>query len=129
MRSIRAEIKRLAGMAEDELYVAAEELQAPYELVKDSGVRNERGQDPVAAAVELLQQDQVFQGKDAPHPVAVGAAVWGRWPSVGRLGGVDSDAPIVVNGPVSSPGAAQVTGSATPASGVCDRCTTARGRP
>ena len=35
MRQIRAEIKRLAGMAEDELYVAAKELQAPYELVKE----------------------------------------------------------------------------------------------
>src|SRR6476661_7049881 len=35
MRQIRAEIKKLAGMAEDELYVAAKELQAPYELVKE----------------------------------------------------------------------------------------------
>lgn len=33
MRTIRAEIKRLTSMAEDELYVAAKELQAPYELV------------------------------------------------------------------------------------------------
>src|SRR6476469_6949153 len=35
MRQIRAEIKKLAGMAEDELYVAAKELQAPYDLVKE----------------------------------------------------------------------------------------------
>jgi pyridoxal 5'-phosphate synthase pdxS subunit len=35
MRQIRAEIRRLAGLAEDELYVAAKELQAPYELVKE----------------------------------------------------------------------------------------------
>ena len=35
MRTIRAEINRLRSMAEDELYVAAKELQAPYELVKD----------------------------------------------------------------------------------------------
>lgn len=35
MRTIRAEIRRLQGMAEDELYVAAKELQAPYELVKE----------------------------------------------------------------------------------------------
>jgi len=33
MRQIRAELRRLATMAEDELYVAAKELQAPYELV------------------------------------------------------------------------------------------------
>ncbi|MBI9000589.1 pyridoxal 5'-phosphate synthase lyase subunit PdxS [Corynebacterium sp. CCM 8864] len=35
MRTIRAEIKRLSSMAEDELYVAAKELQAPYELVRE----------------------------------------------------------------------------------------------
>ncbi len=33
MRTIRAEINRLRSMAEDELFVAAKELQAPYELV------------------------------------------------------------------------------------------------
>lgn len=37
MRNIRAEIRRLAGMADDELYVAAKELQAPYELVREVG--------------------------------------------------------------------------------------------
>ena len=35
MRTIRAEINRLRSMAPDELYVAAKELQAPYELVCD----------------------------------------------------------------------------------------------
>jgi pyridoxal 5'-phosphate synthase pdxS subunit len=35
MRQIRAEIAKLAALAEDELYVAAKELQAPYELVKE----------------------------------------------------------------------------------------------
>ena len=33
MRSIRGEINRLSSMSPDELYVAAKELQAPYELV------------------------------------------------------------------------------------------------
>ena len=33
MRSIRAEINRLKSMATDEIYVAAKEMQAPYELV------------------------------------------------------------------------------------------------
>ena len=35
MRRIRAEIRRLTSMSEDELYVAAKELQAPYELVRE----------------------------------------------------------------------------------------------
>jgi pyridoxal 5'-phosphate synthase pdxS subunit len=33
MRTIRAELNRLSSMSSDELYVAAKELQAPYELV------------------------------------------------------------------------------------------------
>ena len=33
MRKITAEIRRLTSMSEDELYVAAKELQAPYDLV------------------------------------------------------------------------------------------------
>jgi pyridoxal 5'-phosphate synthase pdxS subunit len=35
MRTIRAEINRLSSLATDELYVAAKELQAPYELVRE----------------------------------------------------------------------------------------------
>lgn len=35
MRSISGEIRRLTSMRDDELYVAAKELQAPYELVKE----------------------------------------------------------------------------------------------
>ncbi len=35
MRTIRAEINRLRSMSPDELYVAAKELTAPYELVKE----------------------------------------------------------------------------------------------
>lgn len=35
MRTIRAEIARLASLPADELYVAAKELQAPYELVAE----------------------------------------------------------------------------------------------
>ena len=35
MRTLRAEINRLRSMEPDELYVAAKELQAPYELVKE----------------------------------------------------------------------------------------------
>jgi pyridoxal 5'-phosphate synthase pdxS subunit len=36
MRTIRAEINRLTSMADDELYVAAKELQAPYDLVVET---------------------------------------------------------------------------------------------
>ena len=35
MRSISDEIRRLTSMREDEIYVAAKELQAPYELVRE----------------------------------------------------------------------------------------------
>jgi pyridoxal 5'-phosphate synthase pdxS subunit len=35
MRSIRAEVRRLAALSAEELYTAAKELQAPYELVAD----------------------------------------------------------------------------------------------
>jgi len=34
MRMMQSEIRRLAGMSEDELYEAAKQLQAPYDLVK-----------------------------------------------------------------------------------------------
>jgi len=35
MRTIRGEIARLSSMADDERYVAAKELRAPYELVEE----------------------------------------------------------------------------------------------
>ncbi|MCW1248782.1 pyridoxal 5'-phosphate synthase lyase subunit PdxS [Acaricomes phytoseiuli] len=72
MRQIRAEIRRLSTMAEDELYVAAKELQAPYELVREVA---ERGELPVvlftaggiatpadAAMMMQLGADGVFVG-------------------------------------------------------------------
>ena len=39
MRKIRAEIKRLQNLPQDELFVAAKELQAPYELVAEVAER------------------------------------------------------------------------------------------
>nr|WP_281180284.1 pyridoxal 5'-phosphate synthase lyase subunit PdxS [Actinomadura hibisca] len=44
MRKIRNEIRRLQGLPADELYVAAKELQAPYELVREVA---EKGKLPV----------------------------------------------------------------------------------
>ena len=38
LRDVLAEIRRLQGMREDELFVAAKELQAPYEVVKQVAV-------------------------------------------------------------------------------------------
>src|SRR5690625_3473815 len=35
MRTLRAEIAQLAALPEDELFVAAKELQAPYDLVRE----------------------------------------------------------------------------------------------
>lgn len=72
MRTIRAEINRLSSMAPDELYVAAKELQAPYDLVADVA---KRGSLPVvlftaggiatpadAAMMMQLGADGVFVG-------------------------------------------------------------------
>jgi pyridoxal 5'-phosphate synthase pdxS subunit len=72
MRAIRGEIRRLSAMSPDELYVAAKELQAPYELVKEVA---ERGALPVvlftaggiatpadAAMMMQLGADGVFVG-------------------------------------------------------------------
>jgi pyridoxal 5'-phosphate synthase pdxS subunit len=38
MRQIRAQIRRLTSLPEDELFVAAKELQAPFELVREVAV-------------------------------------------------------------------------------------------
>jgi pyridoxal 5'-phosphate synthase pdxS subunit len=72
MRQIRAEIARLSSLPKDELYVAAKELQAPYELVREVA---ERGALPVvlftaggiatpadAAMMMQLGADGVFVG-------------------------------------------------------------------
>ena len=72
MRTIRGEIRRLSSMSEDELYVAAKELQAPYELVREVA---EAGKLPVvlftaggiatpadAAMMMQLGADGVFVG-------------------------------------------------------------------
>ena len=47
MRTIRAELRRLQGLEPDELYVAAKELQAPYDLVQRGG----RGRQAAGRAV------------------------------------------------------------------------------
>ncbi|MFN0282436.1 MAG: pyridoxal 5'-phosphate synthase lyase subunit PdxS [Kineosporiaceae bacterium] len=72
MRQINGEIRRLSSLAEDELYVAAKELQAPFELVKEVA---EAGRLPVvlftaggiatpadAAMMMQLGADGVFVG-------------------------------------------------------------------
>ncbi|MDN6300330.1 MAG: pyridoxal 5'-phosphate synthase lyase subunit PdxS, partial [Micrococcaceae bacterium] len=87
MRKIRAEIAKLSSMPTDELYVAAKELQAPYELVKEVA---EAGKLPVvlftaggiatpsdAAMMMQLGADGVFVGAGVftsgnPAPRAAG---------------------------------------------------------
>src|SRR5664279_2041665 len=72
MRQIRAQLRRLLTLSEDELYVAAKELQAPYDLVKEVA---EAGKLPVvmftaggiatpadAAMMMQLGADGVFVG-------------------------------------------------------------------
>jgi pyridoxal 5'-phosphate synthase pdxS subunit len=72
LRSVLSEIRRLEGMRDDELFVAAKDLQAPYELVKDVA---EHGRLPVvnfvaggistpadAALVMQLGSEGVFVG-------------------------------------------------------------------
>ncbi|HET7414377.1 MAG TPA: pyridoxal 5'-phosphate synthase lyase subunit PdxS [Arthrobacter sp.] len=88
MRQIRAEIKRLSSMPTDELYVAAKELQAPYELVREVATA---GKLPVvlftaggiatpadAAMMMQLGADGVFVGSGifkSGNPAARAAAV------------------------------------------------------
>ena len=88
MRAIRSQINRLRSMAEDELYVAAKELQAPFELVKEVA---ERGSLPVvlftaggiatpadAAMMMQLGADGVFVGSGifkSGDPAARAAAI------------------------------------------------------
>ena len=72
LRSVLSEIRRLQGMRDDELFVAAKDLQAPFELVKDVA---ENGKLPVvnfvaggistpadAALVMQLGSEGVFVG-------------------------------------------------------------------
>src|SRR5512141_30425 len=72
LRDVLSEIRRLQGMRDDELFVAAKELQAPYDLVKDVA---EHGKLPVvnfvaggistpadAALVMQLGAEGVFVG-------------------------------------------------------------------
>ncbi len=72
LRAVLSEIRRLQGMRDDELFVAAKELEAPYELVKDVA---ENGRLPVvnfvaggistpadAALVMQLGSEGVFVG-------------------------------------------------------------------
>ena len=88
IRTINSEIKKLTSMTKDELYVAAKELQAPYELVKEI---SETGKLPVvlftaggvatpadAALMMQLGADGVFVGSGifkSGNPAARAAAI------------------------------------------------------
>ena len=66
MREINGEIRRLSSLREDELYVAAKELQAPYELVKEVA---EKGRLPVV----LFTAGGIATPADAALMMSMGA--------------------------------------------------------
>ena len=66
MREINGEIRRLSTLREDELYVAAKELQAPYELVKEIA---EKGKLPVV----LFTAGGIATPADAALMMSMGA--------------------------------------------------------
>lgn len=66
MREINGEIRRLTSLREDELYVAAKELQAPYELVKEVA---EKGKLPVV----LFTAGGIATPADAALMMSMGA--------------------------------------------------------
>src|ERR671939_181685 len=66
MRTIRREIRRLGSLADDELYVAAKELQAPYDLVKEVARRG-------ALPVVLFTAGGIATPADAAMMMQLGA--------------------------------------------------------
>ncbi|CAB4925625.1 unannotated protein [freshwater metagenome] len=66
MREINGEIRRLSSLREDELYVAAKELQAPYELVREVA---EKGKLPVV----LFTAGGIATPADAALMMSMGA--------------------------------------------------------
>jgi len=66
MREINGEIRRLSSLREDELYVAAKELQAPYELVKEV---SQKGKLPVV----LFTAGGIATPADAALMMSMGA--------------------------------------------------------
>ena len=76
IRSINASIRRLQAMDPDELYVAAKELQAPYELVKEVA---EKGKLPVVlftAGVIAEPEDSAMMMQLGADGVFVGSGIF-----------------------------------------------------
>jgi pyridoxal 5'-phosphate synthase pdxS subunit len=111
MRAIGAEIRKLSSMREDELYVAAKELQAPYELVKEVAAN---GKLPVvlftaggiatpadAAMMMQLGADGVFVGSGifnhAPGVTATQAEASARAKAIVKATTAFDDADVLAN--------------------------------
>jgi pyridoxal 5'-phosphate synthase pdxS subunit len=111
MRNITAEIRKLSSMREDELYVAAKELQAPYELVKEVAAN---GKLPVvlftaggiatpadAAMMMQLGADGVFVGSGifniAPGQPASAEDAFKRASAIVKATTAFDDASVVAN--------------------------------
>ena len=76
MRMMQSEIRRLVSMNEDELYEAAKQLQAPYELVK---YVHENGKLPVvnlAAGGVATPADAALMMQLGPEGVFVGSGIF-----------------------------------------------------
>ena len=66
MRTIGGEIRRLTSLSEDELFVAAKELQAPYDLVNTGGNFMSDGMGTaLASKLVLRNNDQTANGEGA----------------------------------------------------------------
>ncbi len=68
MRTIRAEIKRLSSLPEDELFVAAKELAAPYELVKEVA----KSGNPAQRAAAIVKATTFYDDPDVIAQVSRG---------------------------------------------------------
>ena len=86
LRDVLAEIRRLQGMREDELFVAAKELGAPYELVRTSpptaGCRSSTSS-PAASARRPTRRSSCSSGRRASSSVRASSRARTRpgWPT------------------------------------------------
>jgi hypothetical protein len=79
--------RTMKGMRGGRIGMQSLETQCDVQACPD--VRTGRVQEPLEAVIRIHQQAQVFQGKEAPHPVDAGCGSYGGGLG-GENGGVDS---------------------------------------
>ena len=82
MRAITAEIRKLSSLREDELYVAAKELQAPYELVKEVATNGKLPVVLFTAGGIATPADAAMMMQLGADGVFVGSGIFNRAPGV-----------------------------------------------